>query len=156
MPESKWGSFNLYTSYSFTHARYGNFKVVKKSGNNLVETNLKDNAVENAPENILRTGITYLYKGFSLNTQWSYVDESFTDANNTKAPSTNGQTGLVPGYALIDISATYRMNDKFNVRGGINNAGDKRYFTRRAGGYPGPGLMPSDARNFFVSMGIKL
>jgi len=62
----------------------------------------------------------------------------------------------VPAYAVIDIAATYRVNEKFNVRAGINNAGDKRYFTRRAGGYPGPGIMPSDARNFFVSVGIKL
>lgn len=156
VPNSKWGTFNVYTSYSFTRARYGNFKVVKKEGNSIVESNLKNNAVENAPENILRTGLTYLYKGFSFNTQWSHVDQSLTDANNTLTPAANGQTGLVPAYTVIDIAATYRMNEQFNVRAGINNVADKRYFTRRAGGYPGPGLMPSDARNFFVSVGIKL
>lgn len=153
---SRWGSIIVFTSYAYTHARYRNFKVVKKEGNNLVETNLRNNIVENAPGNILRAGITYLFKGLSISSQWSHVDKVFTDANNTVAPTSNGQTGLVPGYTLLDIAATYRVGEKYNLRAGVNNVTDKKYFTRRASGYPGPGLMPSDARNFFVSVGVKL
>jgi Fe(3+) dicitrate transport protein len=43
-----------------------------------------------------------------------------------------------------------------NIKAGINNMADVRYFTRRAGGYPGPGALPADGRNFFVSIGAKL
>jgi len=45
---------------------------------------------------------------------------------------------------------------KINIKTGINNIFDERYFTRRAGGYPGPGVLPGDGRNFFVSVGAKL
>jgi Fe(3+) dicitrate transport protein len=43
-----------------------------------------------------------------------------------------------------------------NLKAGINNLNDTRYFTRRAGGYPGPGALPADGRNFFVAIGAKL
>lgn len=155
-PNSKFGTINLYTSYSYTDARYENFLTVKKEGSALVETNLKNNQVENAPQNILRAGFTYLYKMFSLNTQWSYVDKTFSDANNTTMPTSNGQVGLIPAYTICDIAATFRATKFFNIRAGVNNVTDKRYFSRRSGGYPGPGLLPSDARNFFVSVGVKL
>ena len=35
---------------------------------------------------------------------------------------------------------------------GINNLFNVTYFTRRAGGYPGPGALPADARSFFITM----
>jgi Fe(3+) dicitrate transport protein len=33
---------------------------------------------------------------------------------------------------------------------------DARYFTRRAGGYPGPGILPADGRTGYVSVGVRL
>ena len=33
---------------------------------------------------------------------------------------------------------------------------DKNYATRRAGGYPGPGILPGEGRTFYISLGIKL
>jgi Fe(3+) dicitrate transport protein len=42
-----------------------------------------------------------------------------------------------------------------NIKAGVNNLEDIRYFTRRAGGYPGPGALPADGRNFFVAIGAK-
>jgi Fe(3+) dicitrate transport protein len=43
-----------------------------------------------------------------------------------------------------------------NLKAGIKNLFDERYFTRRAGGYPRPGALPADGRTFFVSVGAKL
>jgi Fe(3+) dicitrate transport protein len=37
----------------------------------------------------------------------------------------------------------------------VNNLSDERYFTRRAGGYPGPGILPADGRNVYFSVGVK-
>ena len=79
----------------------------------------------------------------------------FSDANNTLTPTANGQTGLIPSYTVLDISATYRLKERYTFRAGINNTGDLRYFTRRSGGYPGPGLLPSDARNFYATVGLR-
>lgn len=154
---NKYGEVSLFASYAYTQARYDDFKVITKGPDNtLVESNLQDKKVENAPEHILRAGLTYFLKGFSLTAQISYVSSAYADANNTEKPNAGATTGLIPSYTVADIALTYRINQNYNVRAGINNLGDARYFTRRAGGYPGPGLMPSDARNFFVSFGIKL
>lgn len=147
---------SVFASYSYTDAKYGNLKVISREGNNLEEKNLWDKQVENAPRNILRTGLTAVYKRMSVTGQISWVDESYSDANNTVAPSANGQVGLIPAYTIGDISATYTIKKQFNIRAGVNNVTNAMYFTRRAGGYPGPGILPADGRNFFISFGAKL
>jgi Fe(3+) dicitrate transport protein len=48
----------------------------------------------------------------------------------------------------------YRFKN-YNLRGGINNLTDEKYATRRAGGYPGPGLLPGEGQSFYVSIGAK-
>jgi Fe(3+) dicitrate transport protein len=136
----------LFSAYSFTDARY--------SGNHK-DANTKGKKVENAPQDILRTGLSIGYKGFLCTTQLSYVSAAFSDANNTTTPSTNGNIGIIPSYAIIDLTATYKFSKKMNIKAGMNNLNDKRYFTRRAGGYPGPGALPADGRNFFISVGAK-
>jgi Fe(3+) dicitrate transport protein len=136
----------LFSAYSYTDARY--------SGNHQ-EANIKGKKVENAPQDILRTGISVGFKGFLFTTQLSHVGAAFSDANNTTTPSTNGNTGIIPSYSIIDLTATYKFSKKMNIKAGINNLNDTRYFTRRAGGYPGPGALPADGRNFFISVGAK-
>ena len=38
---------------------------------------------------------------------------------------------------------------------GVNNLLNEIYFTRRATGYPGPGIIPSPNRNFYLTTQIK-
>jgi Fe(3+) dicitrate transport protein len=154
-PKPQWGDVSIYVSYSFIEALYGNLTLITKVGNDLVKTNLENKQVENAPRHILRTGLNYYFKGLILNAQLSYVDRAFADANNTVKPTINGQNGLIPSYTIIDIAGTYNFSEKLNIKAGINNLSDAMYFTRRAGGYPGPGLLPSDGRGFFISVGAK-
>ena len=136
----------VFSSYGYTNAKYSdNFKNEATKGKK----------VENAPENIIRAGISAGYKGFLLTGQLSYVDKTFSDANNTVAVSGNAQTGLIPSYTITDLTATYKFSKGLNIKAGINNLFDERYFTRRAGGYPGPGALPGDGRTFFVSVGAK-
>jgi len=137
----------IFASYGYTDAKY--------SGDHK-DANTKGKKVENAPANIFRGGITGGYKGFLLTAQVSYVGETFSDANNTIAASANGNTGLIPSYTVTDLTATYKFNKGLNLKAGINNLFDERYFTRRAGGYPGPGALPADGRTFFISVGAKL
>lgn len=137
----------LFSSYAYTDARY--------SGNHQ-DANTKGKKVENAPQDILRAGISVGYKGFLITNQLSHVGTAFSDANNTVAPIANGNTGLIPSYTILDLTASYKFSKSLNIKVGINNMADVRYFTRRAGGYPGPGALPADGRNFFVSIGAKL
>jgi Fe(3+) dicitrate transport protein len=152
----KLGNFSIFISRSFIRARYTDVPVITKSGNNLVVTNLRGNEVENAPSKIIRTGLTWNWGGFSATGQISYVGETFSDANNTVTPSANGQVGLIPSYNVADVSLTYKLKERYSIRAGVNNVGNQKYFTRRAGGYPGPGLMPADARSFYLSVGAKI
>ncbi len=136
----------LFGTYGYTHARY--------SGDHKDATT-KGKKVENAPEHIFRGGITGGYKGILLTVQVNRVGETYSDANNTVAPATNGNTGLIPSYTITDLTATCKFSKGLNIKAGINNLFDERYFTRRAGGYPGPGALPGDGRSLFVSVGAK-
>ena len=143
---------SAFISYSYTDARYGSLKVITKNSNNeLVEKNLRNKNVENAPMHILRTGLTVAYKKVSLTGQYSYVADSYSDANNTITPSVNGQAGLIPSYKVVDLTATCQISKKINVKLGVNNLFNAVYFTRRSSGYPGPGALPSDGRTFFMT-----
>lgn len=137
----------VFSSYGYTDARY--------SGNHK-DANTKGKRVENAPEHIMRAGITAGYKKWLFTWQYSHVGQAFSDANNTLTPTANGNNGLIPAYNITDITLTYKMNNKFNIKSGLNNLFDARYFTRRAGGYPGPGALPADGRTFFISLQAKL
>jgi Fe(3+) dicitrate transport protein len=55
----------------------------------------------------------------------------------------------------MDLSAKYSF-DRFTLEGGVNNLTNEKYFTRRATGYPGPGIIPAKIRNFYVSVGIEI
>lgn len=143
---NKAGEVSVFAAYSYTDARYDEFTA--GSGK------LNDKRVENAPEHILRTGLTWFYKGLSLTGQLSHVSATFSDANNTIAANAAATTGLIPAYTLLDLAATYRVA-AYTFKAGVNNLGNEKYFTRRAGGYPGPGLMPSDARGWYISAGLK-
>lgn len=152
---STFGNITLFASLAFIDARYGDFRVVTRSGNTLTETTLKDKRVENAPQRIFRTGITYAYKKLTATVQYNYTSDAFSDANNTVAPVATGVNGLIPSYQIVDASATYKFTERFFVKGGLNNLFNEKYFTRRAGGYPGPGIMSADPRNFFITVGAK-
>jgi Fe(3+) dicitrate transport protein len=137
----------VFASYSYTNATYSA---------NHADANTKGKKVENAPANILRAGMTFSIKSLQVTAQISKVDETFSDANNTRVASTNGNTGLIPAYNVTDLSATYKISKHWNIKSGINNLMNTIYFTRRAGGFPGPGALPADGRNFFITVAAKL
>ncbi len=143
---SRYTDLILFSSYAYTDARY--------SGDHK-DANTKGKKVENAPQDIVRAGISFGYKNFLFTTQLSHVGSAFSDANNTHAVSANGNTGIIPAYTVTDITASYKFSKNLNLKAGINNLSDERYFTRRAGGYPGPGALPADGRTFFISVGAK-
>jgi len=137
----------IFGSYGYTNARYsGAFK----------DKAIKGKKLENAPEHIFRGGITGGYKTLLLTVQLSCVSSSFSDANNTVTPTANGNTGRIPGYSIIDLTASYQFYKKYSIKTGINHLSNKNYFTRRAGGYPGPGALPGDGRTFFITASAKL
>lgn len=111
-------------------------------------------AVEFVPNIIFRTGITYKYKKFGATCQYSYTDEQYSDATNAEY-SPSGIYGIIPAYSIIDLSANYTYK-KVGLIAGINNLANSKYFTRRAEGYPGPGIIPADPINMYVTLRLSL
>jgi len=132
---------------TFVNISYINAKYIsdQKAYNNKV--------VEFVPEIIFRTGITYAWKKFGLTCQYSYTGEQFSDATN--APySPSAIYGIIPAYSIIDLSAHYTYK-KAGIIAGVNNLANSKYFTRRAEGYPGPGIIPADPLNVYLTLRYK-
>ncbi len=153
---ARFGSLTPFASLGFTDATYPDFRTTSVSNGQVVESNLAGKRVENAPRAIHRFGLTYTRRGLSVTWQLSRVGAAYADASNTETSNAAATTGLIPAYAVQDLSLTYRFAKRYHLRAGVNNLTDARYFTRRAGGYPGPGLLPADGRTGYLSVGFKL
>lgn len=106
--------------------------------------------VEFVPTTNLKTGIRLGYNNLALSLQYSYVSSQFTDSSNAVDGSISGVIGQIPAYDLLDFSGSYTLN-RFKFEFGVNNLLNEPYFTRRATGYPGPGIIPSPNRNLYLT-----
>ncbi|RXR33504.1 TonB-dependent receptor [Flavobacterium piscinae] len=158
--DKPYGNLDLFASVSFIDSRYTDFRIFNTSGTapdiTITETNLEGNRVENAPRYIHNFGLSWSNNNFSSTLQYRMTGKIFTDANNTTTPSANGVTGLLDDYRVFDLSTEYRFLKNYNIRVGINNLLNEEYATRRAGGYPGPGILPGEGRTFYISIGAKI
>ena len=158
--ERPYGNLDFFASVSFIDSRYTDFRIFNASGTapnvSITETNLSGNRVENAPRYIHNFGLSWSNSSISTTVQYRMSGRIFTDANNTNTPSANGITGILDDYRVFDLSTEYKFLKNYNIRAGINNLFDEEYATRRAGGYPGPGVLPGEGRTFYISIGAKL
>lgn len=148
------GYLTLYASYAYVDAKYtrwDNPAIANDPAKSIV-----GKQVEYAPQNIGRYGATYIYKKISATFQLSQVSEVYSDAANTENFNHTATVGKVPSYMVMDASLTVLFAKKYNIKAGVNNLSDEKYFTRRAGGYPGPGIMPANGRTLFISIGAKI
>ena len=146
---------SLFVAGSVQNARYTNLPKAIVSNDVIQSQNLEGNYVEYAPRYNFRTGLNVKWKKIVFSTQLSHSAEVFSSADNTVEASSNGTDGLIPAYTVADINLSFTPFKHFDVKTGINNVTDARYFTRRSGGYPGPGVLPAEARNFWVSIGYS-
>lgn len=110
--------------------------------------------VENVPNLTFRMSTTYTSERTCLQAQWNLVGSQFTDAtNSTYTP--DAIYGEIPLYHVLDLSARHMFNSSVSLGLKLNNALNNMYFTRRATGYPGPGIIPSDGINLRLSLVVK-
>jgi Fe(3+) dicitrate transport protein len=150
----KIGNLSAFASLSFIDATYTRWDDPSKI-NDPTKTLVK-RRVENAPQYIHRFGVNYSCKKFSVSYQINSVGAAFADALNTEKPNTTATVGTIPAYVVSDISFSYTFLKHYRVNGGINNLNNTQYFTRRAGGYPGPGILPGMARTWFLGFGVSI
>ncbi len=122
------------------------------------QNNVEGNQVEFIPTINLKTGFNFGYENLLGSVQYTYLSEQFTDATNAPQDITDNQRGIegtIPAYDILDLSLSYTYK-KWRLEAGINNLLDNSYFTRRATGYPGPGIIPAEPRTFYTTLQFKL
>ncbi|MDG1146842.1 MAG: TonB-dependent receptor [Crocinitomicaceae bacterium] len=119
------------------------------------EANYIGKKVEYVSSRILKSGIKYRFKGMSFQIQGSYNSSQFSDASNSITPSGDAVIGLIPAYFVMDFSARYAFKKHFQLELGVTNLTNSSYFTRRATGYPGPGILPSDGIGGYLTLHYK-
>jgi Fe(3+) dicitrate transport protein len=145
--------FQLKTE-TFGLSAFSNFSVMEATYINSDISAIDGNEVELVAPIIFKTGLAFRYKKLKLNYQYSYTAQQYTDATNS--PSTaNAVNGIVPAYAVMDLSASYAFKKYFSIYSGVNNLLNNYYFTRRASGYPGPGIIPAEPRNLYLTLQFK-
>jgi Fe(3+) dicitrate transport protein len=135
----------IFSNLSLIDARYINSQQVA----------FENKKVELAPNVILKTGLSYKTNRASFSYQFSRTSMQFTDASNAILTS-NAINGIIPAYYTMDFSTEVKVHRIISLFGSINNLTNNMYFTRRADSYPGPGIIPSDGRSFFVTLQVKL
>ncbi|WP_179018923.1 TonB-dependent receptor domain-containing protein [Winogradskyella forsetii] len=136
-------SLNYFMNTSFIASEYTNSDQPGIEGNN----------VEFVPDLNLKTGLRFGYKNLMANVQYTYLGRQFTDATNSVDSNLSGVIGEIPEYDILDLSLSYTYR-RFKLETGLNNLLDNAYFTRRATGYPGPGIIPSAPRNWFTTLEV--
>ncbi len=141
--------FNLFVNTAFTGSQYLSSKV----------PNIQGNRVEFVPLFNLKTGLEFGWNAFKLSTQISYVSEQFAEATNQRTdPKDNlyGVFGQIPAYYVWDASCSYEFNKHIRLEATLQNITNHAYFTQRATGYPGPGIIPSAPFNFVTTLALSL
>lgn len=119
---------------------------------------IKGNDVEFVPTLNLKTGINFGLKNLLGSVQYTFISKQFTDASNALQNVRDNQSGIkgeIPAYDVLDLSLSWSYK-QFSLESGINNILNSSYFTRRATGYPGPGIIPSPPRTFYTTVEIKI
>ena len=137
-------SFNYFINLSSINSKYTNSE----------EPGVTGNLVEYVPKLNLKTGSKYGFKNFMINFQYTHLSDQFTDSSNARESNLSGVIGLIPAYDVFDLSISYSLNG-FKIESGFNNLFNKSYFSRRATGYPGPGIIPSAPRTFYFTIQYK-
>ena len=136
---------NVFLNFSFIDSEYTKSE----------EPGVTGKKVEFIPNSNIKTGLRFGYKNFLFSTQYTFLSSQYTDSSNAVGGNLSGVIGLIPSYKIVDISSSF-LAGRFKFELGINNLFDKAYYTRRATGYPGPGIITSPNRNIYFTTQVKI
>ena len=136
--------FNFFLNTSVIDSKYTKSK----------ENGVLGKKVEFVPNFNIKTGIRFGYKNLMSNIQFTSLSSQFSDATNAIESNLSGVIGEIPAYDILDFSLSYSYK-RYKLETGVNNVLNTKYFTRRATGYPGPGIIPSINRNLYLTIQTK-
>jgi Fe(3+) dicitrate transport protein len=135
----------IFINGSYVYARYGKSLEAAYSGKK----------IELVPPITLKSGVKFDLGRFNFSFLGTYVQKHYTDGTNAEFDP-NAVAGIIPSYYVIDFHSAYSFSKNIELKAGINNLTNNKYFTRRASAYPGPGIIPSDGINFHLTLGLTL
>jgi Fe(3+) dicitrate transport protein len=138
--------FNFFLNTSLINSKY----------TESIQNGIVGKKVEFVPDVNFKTGVRFGYNNFVASIQYSYLSEQFNDASNsTTSDASNAVRGPIPAYDILDLALSYTYK-RFKLEAGVNNILSNTYFTRRAAGYPGPGIIPSAPRNYYTTLQVRI
>ena len=142
--QDRWSAV-VFNNIALIHSRYQSSELPGVTGKR----------VEFVPGVNLKSGVRLGYKDLKASFQYTYLSGQYTDATNAEEGGASAVIGAVPAYAVMDLTLSYQYR-KWRMEASINNLADRMYFTRRATGYPGPGILPSEGRSFYLTLQAKI
>ena len=70
-------------------------------------------------------------------------------------PTDDAVAGFVPSYTVLDYSGQLTISSGYQLSFGVNNLANTRYFTKRTGEYPGPGILPGAPRAVYLGVRVR-
>lgn len=127
---------HLAYAYLRTEVRSGIVKSATRAGN--ISVDLHGNELPYAPEHTLTLGVSkQTGSGLLVRADLRYVDEVFTDFENIERTFNRGDTGPVPSYSLLNVSAKYKISTDWSVFLTGKNVLDEIYIGSRLHSNPG-------------------
>lgn len=123
-------SLGVEGSFTYQYAVYAKNRFSVQSGDTL---NLINNNLPYAPS-ILTNVALYFKSDFGLNIRLNgnYVGDQFADDLNLIIPTNDGRKGQIPGYFVLDASASYTIPKiRTTIRLNVKNLTDQRYIVSR-------------------------
>lgn len=145
------------TAYQWKASLFTNLAITRSSYLNSEIPGVQGSEVEFVPLINLKSGLNLGYRNLMLSTQITHLSKQFTDATNAEQVVTDNQSGIqgaIPAYSIVDLAGAWTW-EWLKVEAGINNVLNERYFTQRATGYPGPGIIPSAPRAWYLAVQLK-
>ena len=138
----------------WTLATFGNLALIRGRYTQSEIAGVQGNPVEFVPDVNLKAGARAGYGPFKGSVQLTHLSKQYSDATKAEQGGVSAVVGRIPAYSVLDASVSWERR-WLKLEGSVNNLADAVYFTRRATGYPGPGILPSDGRSFFLTAAVK-
>jgi Fe(3+) dicitrate transport protein len=135
-----WPSLRVLTNISMLRGAYINTD----------DASIRERQVELVPPFTLRCGVMSTWNALQASLLVAHVAKHYSDATNAEVTAT-AVNGAIPSYTVVDASLRYQLSS-WSLTLSANNVFDARYFTRRAESYPGPGIIPADARTLTATV----
>ena len=122
--------FNLSYTFLQTEIKSGIVKSATIAGN--VDVDIAGNELPYAPRHTLTIGLAkQIGDALRMRADTRIVDTVYTDFENIKRTFNRGDTGSIPGYAIVNASIDYKLTDRWGAFISGKNLLDKVYIGSR-------------------------